>query len=477
MVQDLILSEPAQVEDAVSLPQQPQAGKPAPFINETTDTSTTPEDEQDTTPTEKKVHDDVEGQDAQEHSEAKQLCPINGRSHATLIEFGYSECRLCVDKLVRPENPMPGPESLEALTADPELDTNYSKRIPNEYKQPHFKLPGGLSPRTADILFSVEYRDKDNSVLHVEPCEGVFDLSAARRGGKWKKGVISNFDVVTVLKASNSPDAWRPAKGSQIFKDYHTTVAIHTTYILIHSTPLLRLLRQSVRYYPSVSLNSTALKLDEPFPLIAHHYQELNDYRTVNNTATSALETEEHQDDKVTGLQHLGELLDYIDNTMLPHIREEQTRYDKGFCTFRMLWLLYKPGSTVYLESEGRLSAFVVQSVETDPAILTTAPLETLKPYLITLWNLAFDSPYVGRTSRTMTVAAFDGERRIVSLRLIPCASIDKDDGGTTRRDLEECGRRWYELLRGGQVYYSGPLLGAQKRQVRVNKRQRFIHA
>jgi hypothetical protein len=90
------------------------------------------------------------------------------------------------------------------------------------------------------------------------------------------------------------------------------------------------------------------------------------------------------------------------------------------------------------------------------------------KSYKIKVWSLDFDGKYVGRVGKSITIAPFEGERPIRSLQLVPCNIIDRDDNGKWRAELEENGKKWYQLLPGGQVHYSGPVLGETKRQVSV---------
>ncbi|KAI0178878.1 P-loop containing nucleoside triphosphate hydrolase protein [Hypoxylon sp. FL1284] len=134
-------------------------------------------------------------------------------------------------------------------------------------------------------------------------------------------------------------------------------------------------------------------------------------------------------------------------------------------CTFQMLWLLYKPGDTVYTESGGKPAANVIQSVRVDPAALSLQP-DKLNPYKITIWYLDFDGLYVRRWSRVVTIAPFDGEREINTLSVIPCEIFDSTDRGQRRQTLESEGERWYRLLSPKQVRYAGETLTSTRRRI-----------
>ncbi|KAJ4232954.1 hypothetical protein NW757_013739 [Fusarium falciforme] len=452
------ISQDINLDDSSSRGNESQAKEPTIPSDKKIDRSTTGDDPEDTTPP-------TEANRTGKRSTkgwlggAQLFCRVNGRCHADLIDFDFFDCPLCDEYLEAPINlDCQSSSDDEALVSD-----NKGQQIKGDDHQEETPTAG------SGVSYSVEYIDHKGVFLGRAPWNGIFDLEAARQGaGEDTKSI---FEVVTVLHTSIAANPGRQHNEGQriaakgILQKSNVSVAIAETRLTIYSTLLIKLLREFVRYYPSINLESSALQLYEPFPLIAHHYKELSNYRASHVSAQSAMDSKEDQDE-ATWAEHLEKLLDYYDKTVLPAVIEEEGRHKKGLCTFRMLWLLYKPGETVYLESQGCLSAFVVQSVRIDPAILKTTPPNRPKPYTITVWHLAYDGQYVGRTSTTVTVAPFEGERRIVSLRLIPCSLIDKEDGGATRRRLEENGRRWYELLPGRQVTYSGPLLGAHKRQL-----------
>ncbi|ESU07861.1 hypothetical protein FGSG_02425 [Fusarium graminearum PH-1] len=193
---------------------------------------------------------------------------------------------------------------------------------------------------------------------------------------------------------------------------------------------------------------------------------DANKDKVVNESADTEIENiKKDEDEEVTGLRHLGWLLHFFKKAVLDDMINEELRHKNDMCTFRMLWLLFKPGKTVYHETDGHLGAYVLQSVDTDPGILSIVPPMRPKSYTIKVWSLDFDGKYVGRVGKTITIAPFEGERPIRSLQLVPCDIIDQDDGGKWREKLEDNGKKWYQLLPGGQVHYSGPVLGIQKRQ------------
>ncbi|CEI66320.1 hypothetical protein FVEN_g4294 [Fusarium venenatum] len=374
-------------------------------------------------------------------------CPSIGRSHAHLWDFGIDECPSC-GQLLDLGSPVEMPVKVVDQRAPPKRQSKA-------------------------ILHAVEYRDNGHNTIGSEPWEGEFDLNSL--------GLADSpaFEIVTVLltsiQANNHRQDWEAERliESKILKKPNIRAKVVSKRLTVHSAPLLEILRRYVFYYPSATVDSTALWLEEPFALVAHHYKEIKAHLDVNKgkIVQESVDTEienikKDEDEEVVGLRHLSWLLDFFKKAVLDDMINEENRHADEFCTFRMLWLLYKPGMTVYHEIDGHLGAYVLQSVDTDPGILSIVPPMRPKSYTIKVWSLDFDGKYVGRVGKTITIAPFEGVRPIRSLQLVPCHIIDRDDGGKWRKKLEENGKKWYQLLPGGQVHYSGPVLGPTKRQL-----------
>ncbi|RYC61934.1 hypothetical protein CHU98_g4282 [Xylaria longipes] len=159
--------------------------------------------------------------------------------------------------------------------------------------------------------------------------------------------------------------------------------------------------------------------------------------------------------------KHLELVLDFLKEEFGDSISNERGRYERSpaFRTFRMLWLLFKPGCTVYVNTGGKKDACVVESIETGDGILSS-PMEQLPDCKLNLWYLDFDGRYVTRCKRVEVVPSFQGEKSITSLNVVPSEFWDKKDEGRLRLKLEDEGVKWYKLLTGKQVQYSGDFVG-----------------
>ncbi|KAJ4247113.1 hypothetical protein NW762_013251 [Fusarium torreyae] len=390
--------------------------------------------------------------------DTKLYCHENGRSHGSLWEFGLNECPLCDADLFPPAAKKGRRGSDDTASNDTAVSgKTKATRSSEDAKQ-----------QRPEVLYTIQYLDSGDKPIGNESCEGVFDVSNIRQN------TGSAFEIVTVLRTSIPTEHnQEPYQADQLMRkgilnNPNVILKLATTRLTIYSATILQLLRRYVRYYPATSLDSVALQLDEPFSLIAHHYNELDTYRKAHK-GREILEDGEKQnivDEDATEMKHLEFLLGHFERIVMDDVRKEQALYAVGTCTFRMLWLLYKPGITVYFESDGHLAAYVVQSVKTDPTILSTVSTKRHKSYRVKVWSLEFDGKYVGRVDRSITIGPFEGERPITSLKLIPCEMFDREDGGKWKNTLEQNGKKWYELLPGGQVQYSGPVLDENKTQL-----------
>ncbi|KAK4667659.1 hypothetical protein QC763_0059610 [Podospora pseudopauciseta] len=360
-------------------------------------------------------------------------CPKNGRSHVGLLEFGYWECPLCNQDLS--EKPLKQAAGLE----DEDEDDGTS---------------GGRNPK---ISHSLEYLDSGENRIAAQAWSGSFDLQTARKGILEKKPSV--FNIVTLLKTSHLPQKHRyeyevrEILRTGILNNPNISVNVLSTRVTINSQALINALGAVVSYYPGISFGGKVLELKEPYAVVAHHLSALEDYQKTSRPKPCDKET----------FDHLGLLLGFLRTSVYKDkIRLEQERYSRNACTFQMLWLLFKPGDTVYVEFRGKLSAFVVQEVATDNGILSDFK-HTFKSYEIRLWSLRYDGRFVGRSSTEMIIPHFDGERPITTLKVFPCRFVDDEDGGKMKSMLEESGKRWYDLLRGQQVHYKGEFVEKRK--------------
>lgn len=386
------------------------------------------------------------------------FCPVSMRSHGILMDYRIFTCPLCHQSLTsksrRDSSSVSGTVSSSEESDD----------------EPDIKL----------VVNTVDMRDTHDDCIQRTPWPATFDLQEAR------KNVVHNnlaFEVVTVLETSvlgtrgNPPNSYRnqTRSATDILDNATIDIEVRQTTITVHSRDLVRMMKSVVTYYPGVNLNGNTVRLAEPFALITHHYSQLETFLAKAEDSTALQEGKAQKREKNMVHRQLESLLEFVKQPKYHSpVEEEIARNAKGLCTFRMLWYLFRPGSTVYLSRDGRLSAKVISHVNVDERILRPEA-KWISPYEITLWYLDFDGRHVGRSEETVSIPAFEGERLVTSLRLFPVEYRDNADGGETKRELEELGRRWFDYLLGAQAHYNGELIGPLSRQVSVlQHRQRL---
>ncbi|KAK4145046.1 uncharacterized protein C8A04DRAFT_36176 [Dichotomopilus funicola] len=282
------------------------------------------------------------------------------------------------------------------------------------------------------VSHSVQYMDAGNNEIVTRTWLGPFDLTAAREGvsNREQKAI---FSVVTVLDTSIPSDYRRTGYQvdqileAGILENPDVSVSVRARHISIYSKALIRAIRSVVSYYPSVALREEVIKMTDPFPLIRHNLQDLENYqRTYSKLCDVSSQqplaaTHSSFPRRCTRVEarHLEVLLDFIKYFVYQEdIENETARHAQNLCTFEMLWLLFKPGRTVYVQSDRKLLGYVVQEVLIDESNHFLVGNQRL--YRVKLWNLQFDGRFVGRAAKVVIIPQFSGERAVTSLRAFP---------------------------------------------------------
>ncbi|KAK3489913.1 P-loop containing nucleoside triphosphate hydrolase protein [Neurospora crassa] len=373
-------------------------------------------------------------------------CKKTGQSHAVLTAFDYWKCPRCDQFLRQPDFKISQGES--------DQDSSSGK-------------VKSAQSKSSDFSYFVRYVDEKHHFIYSEPWQGPFDLQEARKRVLSQIKTKPILRVETVLETSIRSNTSRQRtyyevekiKADGILNDPHVDVAVWRTAVTVLSPSLTQAIRKLVSYYPSEDLHGRTLELGRHYELVWLHLDDFEKY------------IEQPDEDNGTRLvkTQLRQLLALVASINGQGVADEKVRHARGICTYDMVWLLYKPGITVYLESRGSLAAFVVvYCVYHDARLEITedGPVERPRGWKVRLWNLDYDGNYVGRTARDAYLPPFEGERRIIDLNIIPAKYKDEEDGGKFREGLIKDGKRWFELLRGRQVSYSGRLLDDRKREL-----------
>ncbi|KAF2453269.1 hypothetical protein BDY21DRAFT_293312 [Lineolata rhizophorae] len=302
------------------------------------------------------------------------------------------------------------------------------------------------------IVHKVEYR-------HVSSDDIIFEEESDRFAPSKEPPSQPVLEVVTVAFTAQdrSPFQFRheAAKPPQIH-------SMGPRYICINSAAVINALRAVVEYYPDQSLIGNSITIDEPYLILVHHEKELRKYRESFAPNATASENKTDEMGKCVGeedtYEHLGIVLDFLQSTLKDSFAKERElhRRERPACTYEMLWMLFKPGTDVYFDSDscGVLDSYVVRSVSWK--INNGAPVL----YEIQLWNLDYDAIYIGPRQHTAIVLPFDGEKEIASLDVFPCEYLTKEARGESyeerRKFLEERGRMFFQLTSKQCMWYDG---------------------
>ena len=232
--------------------------------------------------------------------------------------------------------------------------------------------------------------------------------------------------------------------------------------MVIHSPYLCAALSAVVGYYPGFTSVSEGTVIPSPYQVVVHHWAELEAYRD-NQPSTHDAEY------AATTAKHIDALFSFLRSTFSEQLAAEHLRWDSpsgSTATFDLLWLLLKPGEVVYREKNGYLSAYIVSSV------LRDEQTKGQDAYLVNYWNVAYLNGRLTRSMHTSTLHAWNGERDISSLQLIPARFVKGGEQAMAEKRTE-LGKLYWSLA-GQPSYreYDGPMKDKEgKRQGRLTGR------
>lgn len=231
----------------------------------------------------------------------------------------------------------------------------------------------------------------------------------------------------------------------------------------IRSKRLIKLFQDVVREYPTQSFKGDGIMVDHPYKLLAHYYKDLEAVANQPLSDSSSTEEENTNDPVSTDIapildQDTKSDLDVLLNWFKPFYEKafepEALLHRTGAVSYKHLWFLFRPGSTVYAKIGGKIAGFVFATGED-----RMDRLKDRYEWLAHCWNLSYNGRRVVRTVTTFTIRRFEGVKPITSLQVYPSSYLDATDGGKTKSRLEELGDKYYKLLRASpeHMYYSGP--------------------
>jgi hypothetical protein len=435
-------------------------------------------------------------------------CLIKRRSHANLFKWGVFVCPACNQDLRQPEKACGrscdqrhrgrgGRGHMSNASRDSSADswTSSSRsrsrsvdtrpRPPPPPPPPHhsvresqfgtdpdipiWECSGPGSQVALDVRYQVQFLYESEDEIGIRPWHELLNLENERRSLADNSSSI--IEIITVVQTNIKSHFLSQDRDSRkimregILRNPKYTVEVKTNDMIIYSQQIIDCLKEVVTYYPSVRLTGDAIALQEPYCIIFHHMKEIQArQRSAINAEAGKASLGAPYDEETR--RHLGVLQDALPAHIKTAVDQETARYStpNPTATFKMLWLLFKPGTSVYTQMDGGLQACVVKSVSFNNYSVSKLSAS----YTLQMWYMNFDGQRLGRCECDRIIAPFEGEREITSLNVFPCEYLDSKDGGLTRKQLEKRGEKFYRYLRCAQVHYSGKSLGSESNWVRL---------
>lgn len=323
------------------------------------------------------------------------------------------------------------------------------------------------SPEIPLVKYSNKFLGRGNRIVTIHPWPEALDLDQERGKPAGSKAGHHKpiIELVTIVRTNieinpYTQDLHRDTRA--ILSDPRVTAEFVGKEVAIDSVRIVDAFKAMITYYPGLELRGITMTIPEPFCVFYHYYEELKALRETQNHSTESPNENKHTENTTTGhethnsetVEHLKILCDFIEGQNLKDVELERKRHlqNPPVATYRMMWLLFKPGTRIYNFSSGRATAGVVISAQTDSGSQRPG-LRSLK-----FWTLDFDGFKLGRRELSHNFRPFDGEKMVSELPVSPCDLYDAQDNNRLRDELIHRGKMFWKFLPGAQVDYDGKL-------------------
>lgn len=226
------------------------------------------------------------------------------------------------------------------------------------------------------------------------------------------------------------------------------------SYIEITSPAVLEALRSVVDYYPEYDFRTKRLKIHWPYPILTHVRDALTRYRDLFSSE-SCDATNPFCFNRLA-YKHIGVVQDFVQEKVGHLVAIEKERHKRGYATFEMLWLLYEPGTDVYVDFLflGEWQPHVLKKIE------YTGFNDTITNLKVHYWNMHADSVNIGPCDWNLDIPSFSGEKKITSLVVYPCSYFEMNSEGKNadevREHFTERGKMFLQLRKKACWWFDG---------------------
>ncbi|KAG8525529.1 uncharacterized protein KY384_009173 [Bacidia gigantensis] len=338
---------------------------------------------------------------------------MNERSNPEMVSYVIPE-----DSVVADSKPSPVPKVIALVSAEPDMSDNESR-------------PGATSQGDCiPLVYKLHYKDVvSNELIHTREDKKPIQTWSGKKSARLPTLELIT-DVYTSAKSSEKEAS--VADAPLIVNDWSRT------YLKINSPAIIRALQSEVDYYPNQDFSGESIQIYEPFTVLVHFEKELASYR--ERFSPGQVEPESLCDREKSAYEDIEALQSFLGERIGDSVEKERQRHERGFASFEMLWLLLKPGATVYYDKGGSLDAFVIHGVS--GGIVNGQST----PYVIDMWYLDYDGESIGRRIHRVVQNVFGGERDITNLKVFPCEPAKSENANNYLQRLEERGKKFCEL-------------------------------
>ena len=305
------------------------------------------------------------------------------------------------------------------------------------------------------VLYKVQYLSAFDDVVFSK--ESKEPLGIQNTLPALGKSIIEVITKVRILVPDRNPEAG---------KEPRTSVKMLDTKLKINSPAIINAFHSVIDYSAGLNIFEDSDTLSEPYRTYFHHDKELKAYR--NRFHPDAIDPNvELCERNVDAYEHLGILQDVLFERSGKAVEAERQRHARGVATFDMLWLLFRPGTNVYVDDheDGEYNAFVIRTVSAGDSWGPSSPLT------IEAWNITYDGSQLGRHLKFFIQPVYEGEKEISSLKVFPCEfwkeeSKEGEKNKPLRLKLEERGKMFFKLAQRQCMDYDGASYSWPRKQV-----------
>lgn len=319
---------------------------------------------------------------------------------------------------------------------------------------------------SSPIKYILSYRGGDGTRFKDEVVENMESLEpSSQNQNAQRDGILEVTRIVTIQEMHI--DFTKPLTEQSIAVDQYGSCEIK-----INSIAIINALNSVIKYWPGLNLNTPSLVIQEPFAILYHHREALQEYADSKSSNLAQKDGERCKREKNVD-KHLKLLFGFLDaRPEAKKIDMEHERHNRSSptCTFEMLWMLFSPGTDMFIDifGDGSYEGFVVKQISGGGLAMSSAT-----PFTIRLWYLDYNGKYIGRTEYFRTIEPFTGEKDVSALSVIPCnlykrvtAGQISDESKSLFQTLVGCGERFLKLTKRQCVQYSGKTYSYPRRSV-----------